>query len=193
MAEFQLLRNVASESYSPAGVVTISRRPVSIVEIDAVGGSTLDGVLSLRCAVGPFLNSDIDEMLARGDGAGALLSSVRSDLVDRTGGHPFLLELLCNAVVDVFSRTGKHDVSSAFGLVSDQFNSQFERMVSILNADSGGRAPEILGKVLNGESDSVRRQDLELLTRLSLVQADSASVRLFSRSFESYLRSVGLG
>ncbi|MCS7484570.1 hypothetical protein ACFFQW_48455 [Umezawaea endophytica] len=45
--------------------MTVSRKPVDAIEIDAAGGSTLDAVLSLRCDVGCFIDKEIDLLLAR--------------------------------------------------------------------------------------------------------------------------------
>jgi hypothetical protein len=87
LSEFQFLRSLASER--PAvGIVTISRKPVYVIEIDAVSGSTLDAVLSLRCDVGCFTDDEVDQMLDKSRSHGVDLAMRRADVVKFTGGHP---------------------------------------------------------------------------------------------------------
>src|SRR6185437_15073698 len=65
LAEFQLLRNLASEKEYSIGLITVSRRRVADIEIDAAGGSILGGVLSLTQPVGMFTPAEANIMLER--------------------------------------------------------------------------------------------------------------------------------
>ncbi|MEU4741545.1 ATP-binding protein [Actinosynnema sp. NPDC023658] len=187
LSEFQFLRSLASER--PAvGLVTISRRPIHVIEIDAVSGSTLDAVLSLRCDVGCFTDDEIDQMLDKVKPHGIDLGAHRADVVKFTGGHPYLLALLCHEVVQQYRQRGGIDVDAAYRGLTNQFETQFATLVRGLDTSTGDRAGFLLHKVVAKATDAVPAPDLDLMERLGLIQKDGTSFRLFSPEFERYVR-----
>lgn len=187
LSEFQFLRSLASER--PAvGLVTISRKPIYVIEIDAVSGSTLDAVLSLRCDVGCFTDDEIDQMLDQAKPHGVDLGAHRAGITKLTGGHPYLLALLCHEVVQQYRQRGEIDVDAAYRGLTNQFETQFTTLVRGLDTSTGDRAGFLLHKVVDKATDSVPAPDLDLMERLGLIRKDGASFRLFSTEFERYVR-----
>ncbi|WP_157985337.1 ATP-binding protein [Lentzea terrae] len=186
LSEFQVLRSLASERFS-IGLVTVSRRPVENIEIDAAGGSTLDAVLSLRCDVGCFADKEIDLLLARALQAGVDLSEHRAALIKCAGGHPYLLSLLCHEVMQIHQQSGRIDVPAARRALAGQFESQFRGLVKTLDTVSGRRGEYLLRKVAGDDAGSLPNADVDLLTRLGLVREEAGVIRLFSDEFQQYV------
>ncbi len=189
-AEFQFLRDIASEPFSSVGLITISRRPINLIEIDAVGGSTLAGVLSVHYSVGLFSGSEVDAILARGGLAGADLTPLRAAVVEHTGGHPYLIELLCNELIETHLSHGYPDISAAIAMTESQFRTHFGRLIRIIDEDTLGLGSELLSLVCDGKDLSDRREDVGILLRLGLLDQKGHTLRLFSAAFESYFRNL---
>lgn len=187
LAEFQFLRSLASERQA-IGLVTISRKPINVIEIDAVSGSTLDAVMSLRCYVGCFTDGEIDELLGQAVQCGVDLVSHREHIIEFTGGHPYLLSLLCHEIVLRYHQTGEIAVHAAHRTLVDQFETQFRTLSRALKNSSETRAEQLLLKVLAKGGDSIATIDLDLMRRLGLLREDGASVRLFSAEFDRFVR-----
>lgn len=190
-AEFQFLRDIASEPFASVGLITISRRPINVIEISAVGGSTLAGVLSVHYTVGLFSDIEVDAMLARGTHAGSDLRPLRDAVLDQCGGHPYLIELLCNELTETHLSRGEPDISAAIAMTESQFRAHFDRLVKVADEDTAGLGSEVLGLVSDGADLSDRREEVSRLSRLGLLDQRGDTLRLFSPAFESYFRSVG--
>ena len=191
LADYQFLRSLASERPS-VGLVTISRRPIDDIEIDAVHGSTLDNVLSLRCNVGCFSDLEIDEVLAPAATIGVDLSSHRREITEIAGGHPYLLSLLCHETIMQFHRVHVVSVTAAHRNLINQFETQFKTLYSALNTSSANRAGDLLLRVSHNRCDSISPIDLDLLRRLGLLHENGISTRLFSDEFDRFVRRTVL-
>jgi hypothetical protein len=188
LADFQFLRDLASEPGTSVGLITISRRGVKAIEVDAIGGSTLDGVLGIRCEVTLFTDQDIDRMLARADAAGMDLRPSREEIVWYAGAHPYLLDLLCFEMVEDFLTTGAVDVHAAYQRLAVQYEDQFTRMVDLIIEDSGGSCGPVLDMILDGDDLAGREDQLQLLNRQGLIRRDGDRWLFFSPAFERHLR-----
>lgn len=89
-------------------------------------------------------------MLARAAGVGIGLASVREEIIACTGLHPFLLELLCNRIVDIHQETGELDVKAAYEYEAPTFYTQFAQLRQNIEADSEGRATALLRRLAVG-------------------------------------------
>jgi hypothetical protein len=183
LAEFQLLRDLASDPAFPLGLITISRRPIESIEIDTAGGSILGGVVTTHRYVGMFTDTETDLMLARCAGVGIGLAAVREEIVERAGRHPFLLELLCNRIVEVHHATGMLDVPAAYALEADAFEAQFAHLLKGIDADSDGRGSALVYNIAAGAGASVPSIDLNRLELMGVVGDGT----LFSRHFARYV------
>jgi len=190
LADFQFLRTLASEAFSPIGLVTVSRRPIDVVEIDAVGGSTLDGVLSLRCNVGCFSDTDIDEMLGRAEQAGIDLRARKDEITHITGGHPYLLGLLCCEIVHRFHYSAIVDIRLAYSGLIPQFETQFKVLTRSLDAATGNRGKDLLRRVSQNRDDTIPAIDVDLMRRLGLLSPDVGRICLFSNKFAHFVQRL---
>jgi hypothetical protein len=183
LAEFQLLRNLASEQF-PVGLITISRRRVADIEIDAAGGSILDGVLSLKQPVGMFAPAEADVMLDRAQPLGIDLRSVRRRIADLTGLHPYLLELLCHSIVEHYQETGKVDVERAYQGEQENFFQYFKHLAEVIQADLGEGGIALVRALASGTSaSSGYPHELAQLRYLGLIPPDADPAVLFAPLF----------
>jgi hypothetical protein len=184
LAEFQLLRELASEPAYSVGLVTISRQNIEKIETQAAGGSILGGVVSTTRYVGMFTDTEVDLMLARAAAEGIGLAVARDEIMARTGPHPYLLELLCHRIVEIFEVTEKIDVATAFLEESPIIESYFNRLLTAVNADTDGRGLGLLrGLVTDSQSNGTRAD----LTRMRLTGIVSEQRSLFSPEFGRYI------
>jgi hypothetical protein len=189
LAEFQLLRDLASEPPFPTGLVTISRRPIKDIEIDAAGGSILDGVVSTRRYIGMFTPAEAESMLARAAQAGVDLAPVREEIIDRSGLHPYLLESLCNGVVDVHEQTGELSVALAHDQVMSVFEAQFSHLVAGVRGDSGEPGLSLLRLLAEGGAPNGPSLHLNRFQQMGLVSKASGRPMLFSTEFARYVQT----
>ena len=180
LAEFQLLRDLASDPQFSLGLITISRRPIESIEMDAAGGSILGGVVTMTRYVGMFTDAEADLLLARAAAAGVGLAAVRDQIVERAGLHPFLLELLCNRIVETCQETGRLDVSAAYDLEAPTFEQQFAQLLGNIDADSGGRGLTLLRRVAAGTGSEPPSLDLNRLCLMGVVSRGPGGLALFS-------------
>lgn len=198
LPDFQLLRDLASEPEFSLGLITISRRPIEVIEsAEAVsqGGSILGGVVTAPLYVGMFTDVEADLMLARAASAGIGLASVREEIIDRTGLHPFLLEKLCNRIVQAHANTGKVDVAAAYEAEALEFHTLFSRLVDNIDADTGHRGSRLLRAIAAGAvHDQLSPEVLWRLQHMGVVSRSPAgALSLFSREFGRYVLTNCLG
>ncbi|MFF3907609.1 ATP-binding protein [Streptomyces sp. NPDC001848] len=188
LAEFQLLRILASDPMFSLGLITISRRDIESIEHDAAGGSILGGVVATRRYVGMFNDEEADLMLARAAVVGIGLASVREEIIARTGLHPFLLELLCNRLVDLHQTVGELDVKAAYEQEAPTFDRQFAQLWQNIEADSKGRATALLSRLALGRALESESVELSQLKQMGVVSSGPGSPILFSREFARYIQ-----
>ena len=150
LAYFQLLRNLASEDNYSVGLITISRRRVDKIEINAAGRSILGGVLALTEEVGMFASAEADTMLGRALPLGIDLRPERERILDLTGFHPYLLELLCCSIVDHYKDTNEVDVESAYEEVAGTFTGHFDLLAEVIERDLGKGGLALLRDLAGG-------------------------------------------
>ena len=188
LGEFQLLRDLASESRYSLGLITLSRRQIEKIEIDAAGGSILGGVVSNARYVGMFADAEADIMLARAAAAGIGLASVRDQIISHTGLHPYLLELLCRRILEIHDATGKVDVAAAFAEESPVIEAYFGTLLQAVNADMNGQGAALLYRIAAGRRAG---QDVMGLTQLRLFGVMSGD-ELFAPEFARFVTSSAL-
>jgi len=188
LAEFQLLRAVVSDAGCTMGLITISRRDIESIETDAAGGSILGGVVVNKAYVGMFDDAETDLMLARGASVGVGLASLRPRIVEYTGRHPFLLDVLCRALVEVHQATGSLDFDAAYEQVEEIFADQFGRLLRNILADTESGAPLLRRLAAGTLTGAARPLDLSRLRRMGVVHPDPAGrPTLFSAEFGRYV------
>ncbi|MFF5754798.1 ATP-binding protein [Streptomyces longwoodensis] len=192
LADFQLLRNLASDPEFSMGLITISRRDIESIEVDAAGGSILGGVVATRRYVGMFTDEEADLMLARAAGVGIGLAVVREEIIARTGLHPFLLELLCNRIVDNHQATGELDVKASYEYEAPTFDTQFTQLRQNIEADSEGRATALLRRLAVGAAAEPASLELSRLKQMGVVLSSTGSTSLFSREFAHYIQMFAM-
>ncbi|NED52222.1 hypothetical protein G3I24_15150, partial [Micromonospora aurantiaca] len=168
LSGYQLLRALASEARYPVGLVTISRRPVQEIEIDAAGGSRLQGVIGRRCDVGLFALSETARMLERASEAGLDLSADAAEILDLTGTHPLLLESLCDRIVRHYQRTGKVNVGVAYSAGAADLHAYFSRLTGAIDQDARGRGGDLLRAIAGGTALD-ETPELQELVRTGIV------------------------
>lgn len=189
LAEFQLLRSLASDPMFSLGLITISRRDIESIEHDAAGGSILGGVVATRRYVGMFNDEEADLMLARAAVIGIGLASVREEIIARTGLHPFLLELLCHRLVDLHQIAGELDVRAAYDQEAPTFARQFAQLWQNIDADSKGRATELLTRLAIGRPLDCESPELSQLKQMGVVACGPGrATTLFSPEFARYIQ-----
>ena len=190
-AEFQLLRNLASEDEYSIGLITVSRRRVADIEIDAAGGSILGGVLSLIQPVGMFTPAEADIMLARAMPLGIDLRPVHGQILDLTGLHPYLLERLCYSIVDHYEDTGEVDVDRAYEKVMGIFADHFNRLAEVIKRDLGDSGLALLRDLAGGTAPARKYgRELSQWRELGLVASSQAQPVLFAASFARHVLAL---
>ncbi|MFG2822980.1 glycosyltransferase [Kitasatospora sp. NPDC048365] len=188
LSTYQFLRALASEPRHPVGLVTVSRRPIVEIEIDAAGGSLLDGVMAQRCHVGLFQDGESAQLLERASAVGVDLAAVGPELLAYTGNHPYLLELLCDRVVQYYLESGTLDVASAYEQQAPLFQAYFERLVQAVDLDTSGAGPEALRGIAAGTAAPVPPTVLRQLTDKGIVLRDGdGGLALFSSEFARHV------
>ncbi|NEA22207.1 glycosyltransferase [Actinomadura bangladeshensis] len=190
LSGYQLLRALASEARYPVGLVTISRRPVQEIEIDAAGGSRLQGVIGRRCDVGLFALSETARMLERASEAGLDLSADAAEILDLTGTHPLLLESLCDRIVRHYQRTGKVNVGVAYSAGAADLHAYFSRLTGAIDQDARGRGGDLLRAIAGGTALD-ETPELQELVRTGIVVRNGSDHRLFSAAFARSLLEQG--
>ncbi|MEU6010427.1 ATP-binding protein [Streptomyces sp. NPDC047453] len=193
LAEFQLLRILASDPMFPLGLITISRRDIESIEFDAAGGSILGGVVATRRYVGMLTDDEADLMLARAATVNIGLASVREEVIGCTGLHPFLLELLCGRIVDIHQVTGVLDVKAAYEQEAATFERQFSQLRQNIEADSEGRATALLRRLASGSRSEPSSLELNRLKQMGVVSSGPDPTMLFSREFARYVLMSATG
>ncbi|WP_067964782.1 ATP-binding protein [Nocardiopsis trehalosi] len=183
LAQFQLLRDLASDDEYPLGLVTVSRRHIEKIETDTAGGSILGGVVPDTCHVGMFTDPEVDELLARGAAAGADLAPLRGAILERTGAHPFLLELLCNRLVDRHLAGDLLDVGDAYRREEHAIAGYFDRMLRTIADDLGPRGVAVLRRVAEGAGPVPESRELAWLAHTGVVLRRGERAALFSPAF----------
>ncbi|MGI5167900.1 glycosyltransferase [Spirillospora sp. CA-253888] len=184
-AEFQLLRDLASEHGFPVGLMTVSRRPVGEIEIDAVTGSVLEGVMGTPRHVGMFAPDQTDRMLAWSEDPDLL--PVREEVLARSGPHPHLLRVLCEQVVEVHQATGRLDVDAAYAKVATSFHAYFAKLAQSIDLDWPSGGLDALRALAAGSGSIVLTPELNRLINMGVVAEDGGGLRLFSPEFASYV------
>jgi len=186
--QFQLLRDLASESRYSLGLITLSRRQIEKIEIDAAGGSILGGVVSNARYVGMFADAEADIMLARAAAAGIGLASVRDQIIAHTGLHPYLLELLCRRILEIHDATGKIDVDAAFAEESPVIEAYFGMLLEAVNTDMDGQGAALLHRIAAGRPVGQEVMGLTQLRLLGIISGDG----LFAAEFARFITSSAL-
>ncbi|MCP2297004.1 AAA ATPase domain-containing protein [Nocardia amikacinitolerans] len=187
LAEFQCLRTLASESQYSFGLITISRQHIESIEIDAMGGSILGGVVVVPEYVGMFTDTETDLMLARAAEVGVGLASVRSEIIDLAGRHPFLTEVLCNRLVALYRSDGEVDTSAAYLAEIHAFETQFRQLVHNINSETGGRGLVMLQRIAAGRPLDLPLIDLQHLRLMGIVFGKGSGTSLFSAEFGRFV------
>lgn len=189
LAEFQLLRAVVSDSGCTMGLITVSRRDIESIETDAAGGSILGGVVVNKLYVGMFDDSETDLMLARAAAVGIGLAAARPRIVEHTGSHPFLLDVLCRSLVEVQLATGALDFRTAYEQVEETFADQFARLLRNIRGDTGREVAALLRQVAAGTAPAgLHSLELSRLSRMGVVRtAPDGRPELFSAAFGRYV------
>lgn len=193
LAEFQLLRDLASDPLFSLGLITVSRRDIESIEIATAGGSILGGVVATRRYVGMFTDEEADLMLARAASSGIGLASYRSAIMERSGAHPFLLEVLCNRIVEIHGATGETLLERAYEEESGTFEAQFAQLLQNINSDSDGRGGSLLRRIASGIGPDRPSLDLNRLKLTGVVKAGAEPPEVFSREFARYLQLTAAG
>jgi hypothetical protein len=194
LAEFQLLRAIVSDSGCVMGLITISRRDIESIETDAAGGSILGGVVVNKLHVGMFDDGETDLLLARAADVGVGLAALRPRLVEFSGSHPFLLDVLCRSLVEGWQVTGKLDFAVAYEQVEEIFADQFARLLRNIRTDTEEGAL-LLRRVASGAVGvGVASLGLSRLRRMGVVRfgADGRAA-LFSAEFGRYVMLSAVG
>lgn len=191
-AEFVLLRALVSDVDSALGLITISRRQTEEIETRTAGGSLLSGVIATRLYPGLFGEADIDLMLARAASAGIDLTRIQPDIERCAGGHPYLLDVLCHALVERHRATGTLDFPGAYERVAATFTAEFERLRLDILSDSPDNAAMLsrlaAGLVSTSSANPADRSRLRRMLWTGIALADDADrYHLFSAEFARYV------
>jgi hypothetical protein len=193
LAEFQTLRTLASEPQYSLGLITISRQHIESIEIDAMGGSILGGVVPVAQYVGMFTDTETDLILARAAEVNVGLAAIRPEIVERAGNHPFLLELLCSRLVEHFRTTGELDVQAAYNAEIHAFETQFRHLVRHINTETSGRGLPLLQQIAAGRAQVGYPSDIQRLRLMGVIHGGATDLRLFSAEFGRYVLTEGQG
>ncbi|WP_067481412.1 glycosyltransferase [Actinomadura hibisca] len=188
LAEFQLLLDLAADNDFSVGLVTVSRRPVGEIEIDAVTGSVLEGVMGTPRHIGMFTPEQTDQMLAWAKDQD--LASVRQEIMARSGPHPHLLRMLCEQVVEVQQATGRLDVDEAYAKVATSFQAHFAKLAQSIDLDWPSGGLDALRALAAGSGSIVLTPELNRLINMGVVTQDSDGLRLFAPEFASYIQTT---
>jgi hypothetical protein len=194
VAHFQFLRDFCTETWSSAGLITVSRLGVRSLEIGATGGSSLDQVLLPRTYVGLFTPEERDLVLGRSSLAGLNLESHRELIDEIAGTHPYLTELLCYEIVHDLRVAASPNVEVARARAQTSISEFFDRLLKIVDLDLGGSGVDKLIQVITGVGLDVSPDDVLTLERYGLIvhNAESGYVP-FSREFGRFLKRSGDG
>jgi AAA+ ATPase superfamily predicted ATPase len=187
-AGFQGLREL---SYRPEWRVTFcttSRRTIYDIEVQTNAISTFDGIFS-KLYLRPFTSEDIDEYLQRFAEVSIPLDlQQRNELIEATGGHPYLLDILGYEVVEIFREEQRVNIDFALQKVDFLFKDYYKHLVSLLQED---KSLDYLLQILFGPIPDVKLHHVNELSRYGLIKENSqGGYTAFSSHFQSFLATI---
>lgn len=191
VAHFQLLRDICSGNWSSAGLITVSRQHVRIIEIGAAGGSCLDQVLAIRTYVSLMVAEERAEVVDRARVHGRPLGD-QIALIDRIAGlHPYLIELVCYELYELDLREDREEGEPGLDSLRRSCSDFFARLLAILDSDLGGTGIDKLYQIIDGVGLTVSLEDAQEVLRNGLVVVDpDGRLVPFSTTFNEYLRAA---
>jgi hypothetical protein len=186
LAEFQVLRDLASEPEFSVGLTTVSRRSVYEIETAGFGGSTLGGVLGHSVRVGLFSLTECAAMVRKGgDGEESPVSW--GDLEYLAGTHPFLLELACFYQFDSAAPGAIQSRDFVAHRIRDQAESLYDVYLRELEAEIPGSVVE-LRRTINAGDDVSGLSFASRLGALGLARELDGRLVPFSGHFGDYVK-----
>lgn len=186
---FQGLRELSYRPEWRVTLITTSRRSLQSIELQTKAISTLGGIFQ-NYYLGMFDDKAIEEYLARLSSVGInITTQIREGLVFYCGGHPYLLEMLGNEIVELFRETNTIDISRAGKRIEQSFIHHYEHMLNVLRED--GSLNKIL-QILFGPVIDAQPTDAEEFQRYGLIRTtEQGNYVAFSDHFQTYLKIIG--
>lgn len=184
---FQGLRELSYRQEWRVGFVTTSRRSLRGIEMQSAAISTFDLIFH-KHYLSTFNDRDLGEYFERLASAGVSVTpDIRAAIDFYCGGHPYLLEMLGYAVVDIFQATNRVDVEGASDQIAQSLLDHCRRKVKFMEQEG------ILNKmlqILTGPVINVSKADVEELLRYGFIKESGDGYVAFSGHFDAYVKLI---
>jgi hypothetical protein len=187
-SNFQKLRELSYRPEWRVAFVTASRRSIREIEQQTKAISTFDGIFQ-KHYLGMFVEEDMQEYFEKLSSVGLSISMQDEEKINYyCGGHPYLLEMIGNEIVEIFRREGEVDVDRAACGIEQSLLDYYDCIMDLLKED--GTLSKLL-QVLFGPVVDVKRKDIERLLKYGLLRPDSQGVYVsFSEHVHSYFNMI---
>lgn len=185
VADFQKLRELASQPELGVTLITISRRSIKDIELQSGPISNLANIFR-NYTLAMFSDEDLEEYFKRFALIGIPLSLPdREKILFYCGGFPYLLGMLGFEIVEIFRETQAVDVEKATQDIAKDLLNQYEHIIDLLKED---KSFDKLLQILFGPVIDVKQTDVDEFLRYGLIKAPTQKTYVgFSGHFHMFL------
>lgn len=188
ISNFHKLRELSYRPEWRVTFITASRRSIREIEQQTKAISTFDGIFH-KHYLAMFEEKDMQEYFEKLSSVG-LSISVKDEkrIAFYCGGHPYLLEMIGNEIVEIFRRERKVDVDEAARGIEQSLVDHYDCIMDLHKEDG------ILNKLLQilfGPVVDVKRKDVERLLKYGLLKPGPHGAYVsFSDHIHSYFNMI---
>jgi len=188
---FQKLRSLSYNPKYSVTFVTTSRRSVKNIEETLKGSSTFYETF-MNNNLGAFNENDKNDYFEKVSSVGINFSADDKDKISTyCGNHPFLLDILCYEIIEIFLNQKEINIDKAILTVEEMIVNYYDHLINILKED--GSLSKLL-QILIGPRVDITGADINLLLGYSLIiQVNGEEYHAFSHHFQEFLRIINRG
>lgn len=185
---FQKLRSLSYNPKYSVTFVTTSRRSVKNIEETLKGSSTFYETF-MNNNLGAFNENDKKEYFEKVSSVGINFSADDKEKINTyCGSHPFLLDILCYEIIEIFLKQTEVNIDKAISTVEEMIVNYYDHLINILKED------ESLSKILQiliGPRVDITGADINSLLGYSLIeQINEDEYHAFSHHFQEFLKII---
>ena len=185
---FQKLRSLSYNPKYSVTFVTTSRRSVKNIEETLKGSSTFYETF-MNNNLGAFNENDKREYFEKISSVGIAFSKDDKVKINTyCGSHPFLLDILCYEIIEIFQKQREIIVDKAISTVEEMIVNYYDHLINILKEDD---TLSKLLQILIGPRVDINGADINLLLGYSIIeQINGGEYQAFSHHFQEFLKII---
>jgi len=178
---FQALREIAYNPNNRLSLITVSSRDIEMIEAQVDGILNLLQIFDEIIYLKPFNTTELNQYFELFNSVDIKITERNKDkIIYYTGGCPYLLNVLCYEITEIYFQINKLDIKQAFEKVENNFNYYFR---SITRHFKEEERYEILIKILNNETEQISKQQIKDFEKTGLIFKKNNRYRLFSNYY----------